>query len=171
MRLGGSRLLAWLVDWACVLGWVALTAAVGVPLYLAHVIRPTNVVVLNVVGALVIVMPVVLALAWCESRREAATVGKRVMKLVVRANARSPRLTVAIARNTLKIGVPWLIGHAAVFTIVRASGDDGVPVGVWALTVCAYVLPLAWIFSLFVGRGRTPYDWACGTEVTRRSAG
>jgi len=162
--------LGWLIDWACVLGWVALTAAVGVPLYLTHVIERANIVALNLVGALVVVVPVVLVLAWFESCPRAATPGKRVMKLVVRARENPPSLVVAIARNTLKIGVPWLIGHAAVFAIVASSGAASIPVGVGALTATAYLLPLVWVVSLFVGGGRTPYDWACGTKVLRRPA-
>jgi hypothetical protein len=69
----------------------------------------------------------------------------------------------AILRNTLKIGVPWTIGHAAVFSIAQAGGSVPVPVpvSVWLLTVVAYVLPIMYVAFLFVGQGRTPYDLTC----------
>lgn len=164
--MGGRRLVAWLIDWVCILGWVGLTAAVGVPLYLAGVIAPTGLVALNVIGALVVVIPTVVGAAWFESRERAATPGKRVLGLEVRTDAGRPRFRVALVRNALKIGVPWLIGHAAVFAIVTSSADAGaVPAGVWVLTGAAYVIPVVWVVSLFVAGGRTPYDRVSATTV------
>ncbi|MGO2035095.1 MAG: hypothetical protein ACTH2U_01360 [Brevibacterium sp.] len=42
MRLGMRRIAAWLVDWLCILIWVAITAAVGVPLYLNGITSPAG---------------------------------------------------------------------------------------------------------------------------------
>ncbi|MEI5582321.1 MULTISPECIES: RDD family protein [unclassified Agromyces] len=164
--LAARRLLAWLVDWLCILGWVALTAAIGVPLDLAGVLAPAGYATLNVIGGVVVVLPVVLAAGWAESRPSGATPGKRVLRLQVDAVGGPPSFRVALLRNIVKIGVPWLLGHAAVFAIVASSGTGGpVPVGVWLLTGAAYLMPIAWIVSLFVGGGRTPYDRICGTRV------
>jgi hypothetical protein len=52
-----------------------------------------------------------------------------------------------------------------VFSIVQTSGSGPVPVSVWLLTVVAYVLPIMYVVSLFVGQGRTPYDLVSGTVV------
>lgn len=71
----------------------------------------------------------------------------------------------ALVRNVLKVGVPWLIGHAAVFAIVAASATTSVPPQVWVLTAAAYLLPLVYVGSLFVGSGRTHYDVAVRTAV------
>jgi len=168
--IGGRRVVAWLIDWACILGWVALTAAVGVPLYLAGITASAGLVTVNLVGAFVVVVPVVLGAAWFESRSVAATPGKRALGLVVRTDVGRPPFRIALVRNVVKIGVPWLIGHAAVFAIVTSSATTGtVPFGVWVLTGVAYVIPLIWIVSLFVAGGRTPYDRISGTDVVRRS--
>lgn len=170
--IGGRRLLAWLIDWMCILGWVAITAAIGVPLYLAGMIAPTGYGALNVVAALVVVVPVVVGAAWFESRSVAATPGKRALHLRVRTSGGRPPFRVAPLRNTLKIGVPWLIGHAAVFAIVSSSGTtDPVPVSVWLLTGAAYLIPMIWIGSLFIAGGRTPYDRVIGTDVVRDGVG
>ena len=170
MGIGGRRIVAWLIDWACILGWVALTAAIGVPLYLAGMTASAGPVALNVIGALVVVVPVVLGAAWFESRPVAATPGKRALGLVVRTDAGRPPFRTALVRNLVKIGVPWLIGHAAVVAIVSGSATiDPIPVGVWVLTGLAYVIPALWIVSLFVAGGRTPYDLISGTDVVRRS--
>jgi hypothetical protein len=71
----------------------------------------------------------------------------------------------ALLRNILKIGLPWTIGHAAVVAIVLGSGDSAAAGPVWVLTAVAYVLPLAYVISLFIGDGRTPYDRVAGTRV------
>ncbi|MBN9609843.1 MAG: hypothetical protein BGO26_18025 [Actinobacteria bacterium 69-20] len=167
MHYASRRILAWLIDWACILGWVAVTAAVGVPLYLAGVITRTGALTLNAIGAVVVVVPVALAAAWFESRSNPATPGKRVLGLVVCAAAGTPRFGQTLTRNALKIGLPWLVGHAAVIAIVNTSAGE-TPISVWALLVVAYLLPLTWIASLFVGTGRTPYDRASRTIVIDR---
>jgi hypothetical protein len=169
MGISGRRIVAWLIDWACILGWVALTAAIGVPLFLAGVTPTMDVATMNLVGALVVVVPVVIGAAWFESRSRPATPGKRVLALEVLTDGRRPRFGAALVRNALKIGVPWLIGHAAVFAITTGSADGGdVPAGAWVLTAAAYVVPLVWIVSLFIAGGRTPYDRLSGTTVVRR---
>ena len=170
MNVAARRSGAWLIDWCCILAWVAATAAVGVPLFLAGVIVRTNVVVLNLVGAIVVIVPVVVAAAWCESRPIGATPGKRAMGLVVQSGSIRLPYRLALLRNLLKLGVPWLIGHAAVFAIVSSSNaSNEVPTGVWMLTGLAYLIPIVWIVSLFVGDRRTPYDRICGTNVSRRT--
>ncbi|GAB3562457.1 RDD family protein [Spelaeicoccus albus] len=166
MRSGRRRLLAWLIDWACILGWVAITAAVGVPLYLAGVIAPDGVLALNLVAAFVMVIPVVFAAAICESGSSAATPGKRALRLIVISEVGPPRFRAALARNMLKLGVPWLLGHAAVYAITSTSSESAtVPVGVWILTAAAYLIPSVWVVCLFAPGGRTPYDLITRTTV------
>ena len=167
MRMPWRRIAAWLIDWLCILGWVAVTAAVGVPLYLAGVIAPSGLLLLNVIGAVVIVVPVVIAASLLESSRRAATPGKRALHLRVGSHGVRPSLPRALARNALKLGVPWLIGHAAAFAIsTQSASGSGVAPATWVLTGFAYVLPIAYVVSLFLPSGRTPYDRAVHAEVT-----
>jgi uncharacterized RDD family membrane protein YckC len=172
MRLGLRRVTAWLIDWACILGWVLVTLAVGLPLYLTGVTHESNAVELNIMAALIMVVPVAVAAAILESRPGGATPGKRVLRLRVRNHGDAVGFARALGRNGLKIALPWLLGHAAVYAIVlTARGDGSTPAWVWILTGAAYVLPIAYIVSLFVGRGRTLYDRLTGTEVVRAPAG
>jgi uncharacterized RDD family membrane protein YckC len=166
MRLPWRRIAAWAIDWLCIIGWVAVTAAVGVPLYLAGVIAPVGQLTLNVVGALVVVVPVVVGAALFE-RTRGGTPGKRVLRLRVESGGAQPSFVQALGRNALKIGVPWLIGHAAVFALVSTAAEATVPVPVWILTVLAYVIPLVYLVTLFLPPGRTPYDSAVRTIVVR----
>jgi uncharacterized RDD family membrane protein YckC len=166
MRLALSRVVAWFIDWACIMGWVAVTAAVGVPLYLAGRIPPLSPLALNLIGAVIVVVPVVVAATLFESSRRGATPGKRVTGLSVDAGGRAPTRGRALLRNSLKIGLPWLIGHAAVFALT-GGGAASPEAGAWALIAVAYVIPIVWVASLFLSSGRTPYDRIAGTTVRR----
>jgi hypothetical protein len=57
MRVAFRRILALLIDWACALGWIAITFAIGVPLYSAGIILPSDMRTENVVAAIVLVAP------------------------------------------------------------------------------------------------------------------
>ena len=156
-----------LVDWFCILAWVAIIAAVGVPLYLSGLTHSVGAVASNLVAALMMVLPTTVVLTLLESSPREASIGKLTRHLRVVDAVTGSRVSFqrSILRNTLKIGVPWTIGHAAVFAIVQASGSRPVPVSVWLLTVVAYVLPITYVVSLFVGQGRTPYDLISSTVV------
>ena len=159
----GRRLLAFGVDALVLAAWAGVVAAVGVPLHLAGVTGRMPPLALNAVGALLVVAPGVLGLAAAESRPAGTTPGKHAMGLVVRA-ADGGRLGFgrAAARNALKVGLPWLVAHAAVIAV---TAPDPAPS---AVLVGAYVVPAVWVATLFRGRGRTPYDRVAGSSVRRR---
>jgi len=160
------RLVAFAIDWCCMLGWIAVVAAVGIPLYLAGAIQLTGAPAQNLIG-LSVVVPIVLAAAWCESRSRGATPGKLALGLrVVRRNARAS-FPWALLRNTLKLGVPWIIGHIAVFALVDTSASGTSPAWVLWLLVAAYVLPVLWLVSLLLPGARTIYDRLTATDVVR----
>ena len=160
------RIVAWLVDWLCFLVWLAALAAIGIPLYLSGVTGEWSAATTNVVSALLTAVPLTIFLAVLESGTRQATVGKRVLGLKVVGARDGGRLSFASAllRNTLKVAVPWTIGHAAAIGLV---GSSEVGPGLMILTAAAYVLPVAYVVTLFVGEGRTPYDRAGGDRVVR----
>ena len=167
-----NRLLAWIVDWACVLLWAVVTAVIGVPLYLAGLTPHLSVGALNVLAAIVLIVPVTFVLAALESTSREGTLGKRLRRLRVVDSRTGERVSYprALARNALKIALPWAIGHAAVFGIVEASASGTVPPPIWVVTALAYVLPIVYVVSLFIGTGRTPYDHLTRTSVARLPA-
>lgn len=162
-----NRLFAWIIDWLAILVWVAVVAAVGIPLYLVGLIGTMPLLWLNLVAAVLLVVPVTLVLAKFESGAKEGSLGKRARRLKVVSARTGARLSFqqAIARNALKIALPWTIGHAAVYEIVTSSGNGVVPISVWILTAIAYVLPITYVVSLFFGTGRTPYDRLCRSIV------
>jgi uncharacterized RDD family membrane protein YckC len=159
------RLRAGLLDLACILGWVAVVAAVGVPLWLNGITGRLNAVWLNVVAGATVVVPVTFALAWLEGGRYEASPGKQWVGLRVRHLDGSPLgFGGALLRNIAKVAVPWTLGHAA--AIALATGTSrGVPADVWVLTGVAYGIPLISLVSLFFGERRTPYDVLARSDV------
>jgi hypothetical protein len=71
-----------------------------------------------------------------------------------------------LVRNAGKIAVPWTLGHAAALELAHTANDPDW--STWLLTVAAYVLPIWYLVSLFVGTGRTPYDRVAGALVGPR---
>jgi hypothetical protein len=158
------RLAAWCVDWGCILGWAALVAAVAVPLLLSRhgsLTLSGNLAAENLVAFAVTVAPVTAAFAVLESR--GGTLGKRLLRIAVRAGDSPPPLRTAVVRNVLKLALPWTLGHLAVFELVAT---DGTPPG-WVVPVlaAAYAVPVVSVVALFRGAGRTPYDALAGTRV------
>ncbi|MFF1635702.1 RDD family protein [Leifsonia sp. NPDC058248] len=168
-RLPGARLLACVVDWACILVWVAITAAIGIPLFLAGVTDGLSIPALNVVATIVLVLPVTVGLALLEASSRESTLGKRVRRLrVVDASTGSPvPFGRTLLRNVVKVAIPWTLGHAAVYALVASDPDAPPTGGVWVLTAAAYALPIVYVVSLFGGDGRTPYDRLARTRVLR----
>ena len=147
---------------------MALTAAIGIPLYFAGATHAMGALGANIIGAVVIVFPVTIGMAVFESSRREATLGKWVRSVIVVDSRSGMRVSFgrALARNVLKIALPWAVGHAAVYEIVSASAAGSVPPEVVALTTAAYILPVSYVLFLFIGTGRTPYDRICRTAVS-----
>lgn len=146
------------------LGWIGLVAAVGVPLDLYGVISLSGQLVQNLVG-LIVIAPIVGAVAWWESRQRAATIGKRALHLVVEHNGARPGFARALLRNILKLGAPWLIAHAAVFAMVDSSAPGQTSTRATSLLICSYVLPILWLVTFLLPGGRALYDRLSSTQV------
>ena len=86
----------------------------------------------------------------------------KVVRFSSQARISFPR---ALARNALKLALPWTIGHAAVIRIVSQGATGPVSWTTWLLTAAAYLLPALYVASLLTGDGRTPYDRIAATQV------
>jgi uncharacterized RDD family membrane protein YckC len=161
-----NRLLAWLIDWVCILAWVAIVAAIGVPLYLTGAMPLFDAGVENLFAFILIIAPITLALGWRESSVRQATPGKRVRRLIVVSAVTGGRIRFgrALARNALKIALPWEFGHTVTFTLAASGGI--VPPWIVPVAALTYALPIVYVVTLFVGDGRTLYDRIAGTVVT-----
>jgi len=172
VRAGGwRRLQAWGIDCVAALLWAAALAGVvwpqrNRPLLLALSVHPA---LENLVGFAVLVLPVTIALAWAE-HRWGTTPGKRLtgLHVIARSERSTPSARQALARNGVKVALPWAIGHAAVFLLVHdadvAGGAAAPGAPAIGLLLLSYVLPLVTVACVFA-RGRALHDVIADTEV------
>ena len=150
------RLLAFAMDWVVVALWggalfgAVMIATDGSPP------RPDNPWKAQGIGLLMMTLPVTLYFALCESSAMRASLGKRVLGLVVsRETGERLEFRSALLRNAVKF-VPWECGHT-VAQQAAFSGDGGLPAWVWGPAIVALVGPLWWLIAIVV-TGPTPYD-------------
>ncbi|MFV0407659.1 MAG: RDD family protein [Propioniciclava sp.] len=126
----GVRIAALLIDYAIILGWMAVLAGATL-LSFAVTGEFFNWLLLGTAGAqilgfLLLVLPVGLYLYFSESSAHQATVGKRRFRLRVFAasdHARTSRSRVLV-RTIVKL-LPWEIAHFAVWNIRRSRRHRG----------------------------------------------
>lgn len=107
--------------------------------------------------------------AWFESRARAATPGTRVLGLQVEHDGAPPTFRRSLLHNGVKIGAPWLLGHAATFAVLAALTNESERARVAWLAVAANLVPLVWLASLFAPGGQTIHDRLSGTRVAAAS--
>jgi uncharacterized RDD family membrane protein YckC len=166
----GRRIRAALVDLAVALGWAAVVAAAAVAVQLWVGLGAVPPLQLNVLLGGLVVLPVIGWLALTEGGRYGASPGKQWLGLrVQRAGGGPLGRGRALVRNLVKVGVPWLIGHAAVLAVV--TGSSPLAADVWILVSIAVLLPVVYLASCLLEDGRTPYDHAAGSRVVVSAAG
>jgi len=155
-RIAARRLAAWLVDWLIIAVYAAALIPLGVLLNRTVTLA---VAALNIMAFFVLVVPVTAWLAWWEHAR-AATPGKLLLRLRVTPR---PGFGKALARNALKVALPWEVAHTGVY-LLTYSDDRAVGT---VLAVGAQLVALWFVVTLFVGDGRTPYDRTTSLAVVQ----
>jgi uncharacterized RDD family membrane protein YckC len=159
------RVAAMAVDWLIISCYAAALIPLGLLLVNRSVDLPPA--AWNAVSFVLLIVPATGWLAGWEAGAGAATPGKRLLGLKVVAPGH-PRLgwRRGLARNGLKIALPWELGHTAAFVLSDTTAGRPLTALGMASSVAACLLAAVYLISLFVGAGRTPYDRAAGTRVT-----
>jgi len=163
----GARVIATLIDVACMLPWIAVVAAAGAVLYVSGVTHEVDDVLGNAIGFITLIVPITLAAAGFDGTARHATPGKRALRLRVESRSGGPGFARALVRNAIKYALPWELGHTAVFALV---GSTGAP-PLWATTVliAAYAIPIVSLV-LMLATGRALHDRVARTTVGAASA-
>lgn len=163
--MGLRRIAAWCVDWIIIIGYALLLVPLG---YLVGTRLELSPLAWNAISFTCLIAPVTLWLSWWETGPRAASPGKRVLRLRVQtASGGQPGFGRALARNALKVALPWEAGHTLAFIFSAPPYTTADWIVAWIAAVLAYGLMLVYVISLFIGAGRTPYDRIAGTRVTR----
>jgi len=167
------RLAALLIDYCIILGYMALLAATIGLWYLATGTLPDwlgyGVMTAELLGFLVLVLPVGLYLYFSEASVRQATIGKRALNLVVvsATTLRRPSRTQIAVRTIIKL-LPWEVAHFFVWHTVAATarGQSDFPLWLEIGLVGSIILPIVYVLMVaFDVRGRGPHDRAARTRV------
>jgi uncharacterized RDD family membrane protein YckC len=159
------RVFAFAIDWLVIVLWGGVVFAAVMIATSGDPPRPENPWTGQAIGFFSMTVPVTLYFALCESSAMRASIGKRMLGLVVTRETGGRLLFgAALLRNAVKF-VPWEFGHT-VAQQAAFSGEGGFPVWVWGPAAVALVGPLWWLISM-MATGRTPYDrWALARITT-----
>lgn len=104
--------------------------------------------------------------ARAESGPRQATWGKRRVGLRVEDLATGDRITFgrALARNTIKILIPWQTGHVTTIAAIWGGFEEGDPLA-YSASVVLYGSMAAFAVMCLRGSGRGPHDLLAGTVV------
>lgn len=164
VQLGVCRVAAWCVDWAIITAYAALLVPIG--LFLSARSVELTAAAWNAISFGCLIVPVTAWLAFWERGHRAASPGKRLLHLRVRtADGRTPGPGRALARNALKVALPWELGHSAAFTLASPTVSTTAAAVGMIFGVLGCGIALLYAGSLFVGSARPPYDRISGTRV------
>ncbi len=160
------RLLAALLDYGMVVGWLAVLAAVFVPLYAADLVGwRGHIDLVSFAGS---VVPVWLYLTVTEASAAHATWGKRRFGLAVRTRLGGAAGPARVAvRNAVKL-LPWACAHLGIAPLWAGPGAGTVvgPALAWVPIGAAYLLVGATVASVLVRGDRAAlHDLIAGTRV------
>lgn len=167
----GRRLLALLVDYALIVAYLAVISIAG--LIVARLTGGfANWLALGTLGAellgfVVLVLPVAVYLYLCEASARQATVGKRLLALrvVVAATGERPGHVRILVRTVIKL-IPWEFAHFFVWQAVASAPLAVFPTWITVGIAAANLLPLAYLVCVLVQRERRgPHDLVAGTRV------
>lgn len=169
----GVRLLALLVDYGLILCWMAVLAAAafliaaltgGFADWLAF--GPVGA---QLLGFLLLVLPVGIYLYHGEASERQATLGKRLLGLRVVSAADGGRASRArvLVRTVVKL-LPWELAHIVVWNFAAIAAEASSEVPSWLLITAAVANALPFVYVAVVALqkdGRGPHDLVAGTRV------
>ena len=159
------RSLAFALDWLVVVLWGGMLFGAVMIATNGNPPQPDSPWTAQAIGLLTMTIPVTLYFALCESSALRASLGKRLLGLIVsRETGERLSLRPALLRNAVKL-VPWECGHTLAQQ-AAFSGEGGFPAWVWMPAAVALVGPVWWLVAMFA-TGRTPYDRWASARVAR----
>jgi uncharacterized RDD family membrane protein YckC len=167
------RVAAWLLDYLLIAAYLILLTAVSLgvsisPMQAGLTSALSRPFAAELVGFLLLTLPVVLYFALCEASRWRATLGKRVLRLAV-VDKKGGRLTVrrALLREAVRF-FPWELSHAMLYRVALSTDRGSIAVWVTIGFVVVYALVGFYVVTLFIGSHRTVYDRLAGSIVIQR---
>ncbi len=166
------RIAAFALDYLLIAGYLVVLAIVSSilafgPLKDGWQVLKSSPELMDLVGFVTAILPVILYFTLLESSESGATWGKNRMGLrVVHMSGERLSRGRALMRSVVKF-LPWQLGHTCLFHIPGWPMETQEP-PVWVIggLVLMWVVIGFYIMMLAVGpTRRTPYDWVAGSRV------
>lgn len=124
----------------------------------------------QLIGFLTLTLPVITYSYLTEKGNWKATIGKRVLNLIVLTPENKTNKSILI-RNLLKY-LPWELAHTGVHWIIyfESVGRD-IPIWAWIILIVPQVLVFVYFISIILSKGQSSvYDRISGTRLHLRTA-
>src|SRR5690625_997868 len=151
----GRRLAALLIDYALIVGWMVVLGGLTLLIW-AITGQIFNWLDLGTWGAqllgfVVLVLPVGIYLYACEASAKQATVGKRAvgLRVVTAASGARPSRGRILIRTIVKL-LPWELAHTALWQLMSRllTGEEHIPGWLILALVVVDVLPLVYVLMV-----------------------
>ena len=160
------RLAAFAIDWLMLALWGGMLFGAVMLATDGNPQRSAGPAQAQAIGFGAMTLPFVLYFALLERSSWHATIGKRLVGLVVfRPSGEHLSLARGLLRNTIKFA-PWEFGHTVV-PQMSFAGSETMPLWLWGPAVAATIGPVWWLASLMIA-GTAPYDRWADVHVARR---
>ncbi len=160
------RLAAFVIDWLMLALWMGVLFGAVMLATDGNPQRPAGPWHAQAIGFGSLTLPFVLYFALMERSSWHATVGKRLVGLIVfRSSGEPVSLARGLLRNAIKFA-PWEFGHTLAQQLSFGSHET-VPLWLWGPAIAATIGPVWWLASLMMA-GSAPYDKWADVHVARQ---
>ncbi|MEN0049482.1 MAG: RDD family protein [Bacteroidota bacterium] len=157
------RIGAYLLDYTIIAVYASLLFGMTILLDLKN----SNLTPLSgqLVGLVLMTLPVFLYFFLMEQSKNGATIGKKILNIAVSSEIQNRRKSV-LKRNVIKF-LPWELAHTGVHWMVFYSASESEPpVWVWITLVIPQIIVIAYLISIILSKGKSSlYDWISKTSV------
>jgi len=162
------RIFAWTIDFGIIVLYAILLFAVT-SLFFDVGQVDLNPYFGQLIGFLTLTLPVITYSYLTEKSNWKATIGKRVLNLIVLTPENTTNKSILI-RNLLKY-LPWELAHTGVHWIIYfESVGREIPIWTWIILIVPQVLVFVYFISIILSKGLVSvYDRISGTRLQLRT--
>ncbi len=162
------RIFAWTIDFGIIVLYAILLFAVT-SLFFDVRQAGLNPYFGQLIGFLTLTLPVITYSYLTEKGNWKATIGKRVLNLIVLTPENKTNKSILI-RNLLKY-LPWELAHTGVHWIIYfESVGRETPIWTWIILIVPQVLVIVYFISIILSKGQASvYDRISGTRLQLRT--
>lgn len=158
------RVLAWIIDFGIIVLYAVLLFSVTSLLFNVQQ-TDLNPYFGQLIGFLTLTLPVIIYSYLTENSKWKATIGKRILNLIVLTPENKSTNNVLL-RNVLKY-LPWELAHTGVHWVIyfESIGRD-TPIWTWVILIVPQIIVFIYFVTIIISKGQeSVYDRISGTKL------